>query len=343
MIKSLFVKNFRNHQELSLSFEKFNYIEGLNGSGKTSLLEALYYVSLLKSFRTSDDKNLIKSGSEYAKVIVKTTNDNYEVVLTESSKFLKRNNKVITKMSEFIGGYKVVIFSLEDLMIIRGFPKERRMFMDIEMSQVTNSYLKNLTVYKQVLKERNALLKQLSDGDDLTFLKIITKRLSLEADLIITKRAAFLKDLNSAFKKHFKRLNEKDGVSIIYEPDVGLNSLEVVLNEELKKELITKTTTRGPHRDDFMITFNGKLAKTHASGGQQRLIMIALKIALLDLLKDEVVILLDDVLSELDLEVKKMIENIFKETKQVIMTGTDNNYYEINNIYLERKSEDGSK
>ena len=175
MIKSLFVKNFRNHQELSLSFEKFNYIEGLNGSGKTSLLEALYYVSLLKSFRTSDDKNLIKSGSEYAKVIVKTTNDNYEVVLTESSKFLKRNNKVITKMSEFIGGYKVVIFSLEDLMIIRGFPKERRMFMDIEMSQVTNSYLKDLTVYKQVLKERNALLKQLSDGDDLTFLKIITK------------------------------------------------------------------------------------------------------------------------------------------------------------------------
>lgn len=344
MIKNVYLKNFRNHLEKQLEFEKFNYIEGLNGSGKSSLMEAIYYVSLLKSFRTSEDSSLIKNDTPFSKIVINTDKDKYEVVLSEKGKFLKINNKVITKMSDFIGGFKVVMFSLEDLEIIRGLPKKRRTFMDIEMVQIDNGYLNNLSVYKQVLRRRNELLKQLKNNDDLTFLNIISKRLALEADQLISKRTEFIKKLNEAFIKSFKRLNQKDRVSVIYKPDVPLNSLESVLNEELKRDLLTKTTNKGPHRDDFILMFNGEAARTKASAGEQRLIVLALKLAMLDLINDEdVVILLDDVLSELDNEVKQMIENIFKQDKQVIITGTDTNYFKINTIYLERMNKNGSE
>lgn len=344
MIKSLYVKNFRNHEEKLIEFEKFNYVEGLNGSGKSSLIEAIYYISLLKSFRTNEEDSLIRNGSQFAKIVVKTNKDNFEVVLSDKGKFLKINNKVITKMSDFIGGFKVIIFSLEDLEIIRGLPRKRRTFMDIEMVQIERDYLESLSVYKQVLRRRNELLKQLKSGDDLTFLKIISKRLALEADVLINKRIEFIKKLNEAFIKSFKCLNKKDRVSVIYKPDVALNSLESVLNEELKRDLLTKTTNKGPHRDDFVLMFNGEPAKAKASAGEQRLITLALKLAMLELIKEEnVVILLDDVLSELDNEVKKMIESIFKEDKQVIITGTDTNYYEIKTIYLERMKENGNE
>lgn len=344
MIKSLYLKNFRNHLEVGFDFEKFNYIEGLNGSGKSSLIEAIYYVSLLKSFRTSEDSTLVRNGSDFAKIVIKTQKDKYEVVLSDKGKFLKINNKVITKMSDFIGGFKVIVFSLEDLEIIRGLPKKRRTFMDIEMVQIDINYLNHLNTYKQVLKRRNELLKQLRDGDDLTFLNILSKRLAFEADGLIKKRTEFINNLNEAFIKGFKRLNTKDRVSVIYKPDVSLNSLESVLNEEIKRDLITKTTNNGPHRDDFVLMFNGEIAKSKASAGEQRLIILALKMALLDLIKTEdVVILLDDVLSELDNEVRKMIESVFKQEKQVIITGTDTNNYQINTIYLERIKNNGKE
>lgn len=344
MIKSLQLRNFRNHRDLKMDFEKQNYIEGLNGSGKSSILEAIYYVSLLKSFRTSDDKNLINNDAQFAKMIITTNDDKYEVVLSEEGKFLKFNNKVVTKMSDFIGGFKVVMFSLEDLEIIKGLPKTRRSFMDIEMVQIDSGYLNDLSTYRQVLKRRNDLLKQIKKGGDLTFLNIVSKRLALEADVIIKRRTEFVKKLNGSFKESFKRLNQKDEVSVIYKPDVALNSLESVLNQETERDLLTKTTNKGPHRDDFVLTFNGELAKTKASAGEQRLMIVALKLALLELIKeDEVIVLLDDVLSELDNNVKKMIESILKEDKQVIITGTESNYFPIKGIYLERKDENGNK
>lgn len=344
MIKNVYVRNFRNHNELKIELKNQTYIEGLNGVGKSSLLEAIYYVSVLKSFRTNNDFDLIKNGAKFAKIIVETKTDTYEVVLSEEGKFLKKNNKQVIKMSDFIGGYNVVMFSLEDLEIIKGLPKVRRTFMDIEMVQIDNKYLNNLSIYKQVLKQRNALLKQLKEGDDLVFLNIISKRLHEEANVLIKKREMFITNLNKSFKESFKRFNKKDRVDIVYRPDVLLNGLENTLKEEFKRDLITKTTNKGPHRDDFNLLFNGEVAKSKASGGEQRLMMIALKTAMIELMKSkEVIVLLDDVFSELDQEVSKTIENIFKDDKQVVITGTEKNKFDVHNIYLKGETINGNK
>lgn len=325
MIRSLDLKNFRNHHQLSLIFEqKKSFIYGDNGVGKTSILEAIYYGSLTKSHRASDDKHLIKKNSEFANVKVKTDKHIYEIVLSSLGKRTYIDKKAVHKISDFVGGYHAIMFAPEDLELIKGNPGVRRQFLDIEMSQSNKPYMFVLQKYKQLLKHRNALLKNLSLKDDLTFLKIISKQLSEVADQLITARHEFLLSLNHAFKERFRLFNFVDEVDITYNPNVDLNKLEHVLNEKKEKDIITQTTNYGPHRDDFNLKFNHFDAKSHASQGQQRLMVLSLKLSLLDLITDnnkEVVLLLDDVLSELDDDTKqKLITNLPKK-HQVIISG----------------------
>lgn len=343
MIEYVSLRHFRNHRNEQFNLTDKVFIQGENGAGKTSLLEALYYVSLLKSHRTSDDSALIMYDKPYAKITLKTSNHLYEVVIQRDKKHLSLDKVTIKKMSQFIGGYKVIIFSPEDLELIKGMPRIRRQFLDIEMFQINPHYMEKLTTYKQVLNQRNALLKRLSLSDDRTFLNILTQRLSLEASHIIKERQRFIHALNKAFKSRFKHLNEVDKVEVIYEPNTPINALEDTFKTRLERDILSKTTNSGPHRDDFMILFNQKPAKEFASQGQQRLMAIALKLAIIDLIKDkEVVILLDDILSELDDEKQLKIEHLFNLGKQVIITGT-NNPFEINTIQLKEGIKYGTK
>lgn len=329
MIKQITLRQFRNHEKIQIQFQQQKaFIYGDNGRGKTSILEAIYYGSLTKSHRTSEDRFLIKNNSPYSNVMIKTDKHLYEIVIEPFGKRMFIDKKPISKTSDYIGGYHAILFSPEDLELIKGIPSIRRQFLDIEMSQKDKSYLFVLSKYKQILKQRNALLKNLTLRDDQTFLNIITKQLAVEADLLISERTKFIRELDEAFKAHFKRFNPVDEVDIIYQPNTSLNALEQVLNDKKDKDIITQTTNHGPHRDDFILKFNGQDAKTHASQGQQRLMVLSIKLALLNLIKDknkEVVLLLDDVLSELD-DVKKeqLITHLPKE-HQVIISGVS--YY----------------
>lgn len=329
MIKQITLRQFRNHEKIQIQFQQQKaFIYGDNGRGKTSILEAIYYGSLTKSHRTSEDRFLIKNNSPYSNVMIKTDKHLYEIVIEPFGKRMFIDKKPISKTSDYIGGYHAILFSPEDLELIKGIPSIRRQFLDIEMSQKDKSYLFVLSKYKQILKQRNALLKNLTLRDDQTFLNIITKQLAVEADLLISERTKFIRELDEAFKAHFKRFNPVDEVDIIYQPNTSLNALEQVLNDKKDKDIITQTTNYGPHRDDFILKFNGQDAKTNASQGQQRLMVLSIKLALLNLIKDknkEVVLLLDDVLSELD-DVKKeqLITHLPKE-HQVIISGVS--YY----------------
>lgn len=318
---------------------KNTFIEGLNGSGKTSIIEAINYVSLLKSFKTNNDDHLVKEDKPYFKIVLKTKKDLFEVVYNNKVKVLHINKKNITKMSDFITRFKTVVFSPEDLRLVYDGPSERRVFLDVVMVQDDKDYLNDLSMYKKVLKERNALLKLIKEDSDLTFLKIINKRLEVEANQIIKKRSEFIDKLNKAFKVRFKSLNKKDDVELVYDPNVALNTLEVILNDRFRRDLLEKTTTSGPHRDELLIKFNGSLAKDYASQGQVRLIIIALKLALVDVYeeKEDVVILLDDVLSELDDVVIREMETLFNLKNQIIITGTKCNYKNIKIINLNNK------
>lgn len=340
MVEYVILKNFRNHLDRKIEFPtQMTFIEGENGVGKTSVLEAIYFISLLKSFRTNNDLHLINNEKPYAKITLKTADHLYEAVISKDGKHLKIDGTAILKMSQFIGGFKTIIFSPEDINIILGTPSIRRSFLDIEMVQLDSGYMENLSTYKKVLKERNALLKQLKPKDDLTFLKIINKRLEKEADEIIAKRTTFIKKLNESFKARFKSFNSKDKVELVYEPNSFLNTLEARLNERFSSDLLTQTTSVGPHRDELLILFNDNLARNYASQGQNRLIAIALKLALIDLLNidEKAIILLDDILSELDEDKVKQIETIFKIKKQIILTGVKSQYQNINVINLNER------
>jgi DNA replication and repair protein RecF len=207
------------------------------------------------------------------------------------------------------------------------------------MVQIDKPYLNNLSIYKKVLKERNALLKNLKASSDMTFLKIINKRLENEADKIIEKREEFIKKLNKAFKSRFKSFNKNDDVELVYEPNVQAKTLESVLNGRIKADLLLETTSAGPHRDELLLVYNKQLAKEYASQGQIRLITLSLKLALLELYenKEEIVILLDDVLSELDEVTINELSKILKLKNQIIITGTNNKYKEMKVLNLDKK------
>lgn len=346
MIKQIQLRQFRNHHSLDLVIHSNRvFIFGENGLGKTSILESVYFASLTKSHRTTQDAALVEHLMPYAKVNIKTDKHDYQVVISEVGTKAFVDKKQISKLSEYIGGYRAIMFSPEDLDLIKGQPANRRQFLDIEMSQIHKPYLFTLSKYRQILKQRNALLKNLKLNDDFTFFKIITDQLSIEADLIIENRMRFIEKLNEAFKSRFKNFNEVDNVRLVYEPNVALKTLRQVLNDKKDKDIMSQTTSFGPHRDELAFYFNDTEAKTFASQGQQRLMVIALKLALLDVYDKEemdTILLLDDVLSELDQDKKQKLLNNLPLKHQTFISGVDVvEMKDIQKIELKKENLDG--
>jgi DNA replication and repair protein RecF len=323
MIKRISLKQFRNHQELDLKFDQpFVYIFGDNGSGKTSILESIYFCATTKSHRTADEKELIKHGEPFAQVKVWTEEDKYELVLSKTGKRASINSIEKRKISDFIGHLRVVMFAPEDLDLVKGSPLTRRQFMDLEWMQINKTYLRHLNTYKHVLKQRNSLLKKISIEDDYTFLNILGDQLYDVGVEIIKERRIFMDELNHHLNEIYPRFSNHQ-VKLIYKPDVDEKGLRTYLNKNQKQDILYQATLAGPHRDDFYIDFNGFDAKTYASQGQQRLMVVALKLALLKLIEahtsKQVVLLLDDVLSELDQERQKLFLEFLPKEHQIIM------------------------
>jgi DNA replication and repair protein RecF len=342
MIKKLTLKNFRNHQFLEIHFNKtFTYIDGLNGSGKTSILESVYFIATTKSHRTTDEKQLIKHGEPFAQVKIQTDKDVFEIIISKKGKHALINRIEKRKMSDFIGHLKVVMFAPEDMELIKGSPTERRHFLDLEIVQLNKQYLRSLTNYKNILKQRNSLLKKISINDDYTFLNILAEQL-LESGLeIIDLRKQFIENLNIALKKNYARFSQHE-VSIQYDPNVDEKSFKKALFSNQKQDILYQTTLSGPHRDDFYIAFNGFDAKHYASQGEQRLILIALKLALLEMIEaatnQDVVLLLDDVFSELDEEKQQIFLNHLPKKHQIIMNSTNPiQKNDIQGVHLEKE------
>lgn len=334
MISEIKLKHFRNHESLALDIHSGRvFIFGSNGLGKTSILESIYFASLTKSHRTTNDKSIIMKDKPFARIDIKTDKHNYHVVLSQEGTKVAIDKKPIQKLSEYIGGYRVIMFAPEDLDLIKGQPSVRRQFLDIEMSQIHKPYMFVLSKYKQILKQRNALLKNINPKDDLTFFNIITSQLAMIGEEIISKRMKFMQKLNEAFRTRFKDFNVIDDVGVVYEPSGPLNTLKDLLFEKKDKDILTQTTSYGPHRDEIQFLFNHEDAKQYASQGQQRLMVISLKLALLDIYDKEdleTVLLLDDVLSELDQDKKNKLLNNLPIKHQTFISGVD--LFEIENM-----------
>ena len=352
-IKEIKLENFRNYdfEKIELN-EKTNIIFGDNAQGKTNILEAIFINSLGKSFRTNKDKELIKENKDIAKVEIKFVKNNREekTKLEISDKKLFYINDIpLKKTSEIIGKINVVLFTPEDIGILKDDPLRRRKFLNIMISQLRPLYIHIFSQYKKTLEQRNNYLKQIKyENKSKENLEIWDEQLIKLGLKIYEYRKEFIEKINKKIKKiHLGITDEKENIEIKYKTNINIENYEEKLKKNREIDIQKGFTSVGVHRDDIEIYINGKNAAIYGSQGQQRSSIISLKLAEAEVIYDEIedypVILLDDFMSELD---KKRVKGFIKNIKnnQVLITTTDKisldtmvyNLFKVNNAKIEK-------
>lgn len=335
-VKSLKLKDYRNYRDLYIEFNSgVNVFIGDNAQGKTNILESVYYCSISKSHRTNKDKELIRFGADRADIslyvekerINKTIDIN---ILKDGKKSIDVNSIKIKKVSDLFGTLNSVMFSPEDLKIIKESPEQRRRFLDIELCKMSKKYYYNLVQYNKVLNQRNALLK--SNYMNYDILDVYDEELSKFGAEVIKYRLEYLDKINKYGKQiHMDITFGKEQIEFIYSSNIkDFTSIkENIYNkliEKRKDDVIRRFTTVGPHRDDFLVKINNNDVKNFGSQGQQRTAVLTIKFASIEVIKETTgeypVLLLDDVLSELDQKRQGYILNSVKNI-QTIITCTD--------------------
>jgi len=335
-LKTLEIKDFRNIENLKLDLnENFNVLWGNNAQGKTNILEAIYLLANLKSFRTSKNENYIKHGKSSANISsilnLKNVEHIIKLCIEKNGKKTEIDGKKINKISDFIGKIAPVVFSPEELNIVKGSPVGRRSIIDRAIFQIENSYLDDSLFFIKYLKNRNALLKNEERNIEVWdegFIKYGAK--------IIKKRINYITRLNPLIDDCFKELTSgKENAEIKYpvsnnsEEEIKAN-LRIELQKNCKREKIYKQTLSGPHRDDPEFLINGYPLRIFGSQGQQRSFILAFKTAqIIDLQNIKginPILLLDDMTSELDNQRQSYFFNFLEKQKgQVFITTTDIN------------------
>lgn len=338
-IKSLILKNYRNYNKLRLDLSpKVNVFIGDNAQGKTNILESIFYCSIGKSHRTNRDKELVSWGfpESYlsADICKKTLDKKIEIkIFKEGKKGININSIKANKLSDLIGIFNVVMFSPEDLKIVKEAPAFRRKFLDIELCKLSNKYYYNLVKYNKVLNEKNVILKS-RNGNNNEIVDIYDSQLAKYGSEIIIQRYNYINKLNDYGKKiHNDLTSGKEVINFDYlccikKIDNCEQELVELLINNRKKDFEKGISSLGPHKDDFSIFINNIDTRIYGSQGQQRTSVLTIKFASLEIIKEDIgeypVLLLDDVLSELDTNRQKYILNSISNIQTIITcTGID--------------------
>lgn len=315
-----------------------NLILGDNAQGKTNLLEGIYLTSMGRSFRTNKDSDLVKFGESAAKIKVWAEKEDFDtsveiIINRDAKKSIKKDNVNIKRASELLENIFIVIFSPEDLKIVKDEPEKRRKFIDKELCQIQPLYYDSLSNYKKILNQRNAYLK--GEEIDSSILDLWDVQLARYGAKIITIREKFIKKIsNFSGNIHRSITNGRESLFLSYHPNVELTEdpaeQEEYFYDEIKKgfknDFRQRTTTKGPHKDDISFYVNGIDMRNFGSQGQQRTCALSLKLAELNLIKEETgedaMLLLDDVMSELDLHRQEYLIKTLKDN-QLFITTTD--------------------
>ncbi|MCM1173473.1 MAG: DNA replication/repair protein RecF [Blautia sp.] len=349
IIKSLELANYRNYDSLEIHFSGgTNILYGNNAQGKTNILEAIYVSSTTKSHKGSKDRDIIHFNQEEAHIRTLLEKDGIESRIDmhlrkSKSKGIAIDGQKIKKASELLGLLNVVFFSPEDLNIIKNGPAERRRFVDMELCQIDSFYLYNLNHYNKIVNQRNKLLKDMYFQPELRdTLNIWDSQLVSFGSKIIERRELFTKQLNEIIYEIHKKLSGgKEELAIYYEPDISIEDYERSLSVNQERDIKLKQTTVGPHRDDFSFMVKDIDIRRFGSQGQQRTAALSLKLSEIELvkkmIKDNPVLLLDDVLSELDSSRQNYLLNSIGGIQTIITcTGLDefvNNRFEIDKVF----------
>lgn len=343
ILRKIKLINFRNYKSFNINFQKnINIIIGDNAQGKTNILESIYTLALTKSYRTTNDSNLIRLDQEKFIITGEIKDEKIfkklSLELYKGNKVAKINDNVINKISDYVGNLYVILSSPDDLQMIKGSPSERRNFLNIEISQLSSNYIKKYNEFNKILKMRNDYLKLLFTNSlcDYNYLDILTNNLiEREIDIYI-ERYNFINKINDNITDIYKNITGIKDLKILYETNVEFNNYEP---EYMKKTLLEKyrknqqreismgMTLYGPHRDDFTFLIDSNDIKIFGSQGQQKLAFIALKFAEIPIFEEKTgtkpIILLDDIFSELDKTKKNKLIQYIDNDYQVIITSND--------------------
>ena len=343
VIKKLKVNNFRNINSCDIDFYPgVNILYGNNAQGKTNAIEAMYIFARGKSFRASEDKELVKFGEEGFRIYIEYEDkkgfNNLEYSFFGKERRRKKNGYKLEKIKEMIGNFKAVLFYPDDLGLVKGSPEERRSFINVALSQCYGSYLTYYYNYKKALENRNCLLKFASKGMFVDENELISwsHYMAEYASHIYIMRKEYVEKLKIYSEKIMSEISEgKENLDISYKSDLKNDISDIkevkeeykrIFTQEIEREKIVGSSLFGVHRDDLNININGNSARLFASQGQQRSIVLSLKLAEGEVNKDICgeypVFLFDDVLSELDEKRKKYVLSGIGE-KQIIITSCE--------------------
>lgn len=342
-ISEIYLKNFRNYEEQIVDLsENVNIIYGKNAQGKTNLIESVFLCSTGRSHRTNRDNELIREGQNSFSVRINGMKDDIPFDISihyekDKKKIIKVNSLKVKKLGEMMGVLNTVIFSPDDLQIIKRGPAERRRFLDILISQTKPSYFYKLQKYQKIVKQKNALLRKFdkaAGGIDLLY--IFNQNQGEIGSAIISERIVFINEIMGKIQQnHSKLTKNKEKIEIKYIESAGKEThikdyYINFLNNNTKKEIRNHSCMYGPHRDDMEIIVNNNDLRAFGSQGQQRTAVLSLKLTEIQLIREKTghspVLLLDDVMSELDMSRKRyLLENI--DTRQTFITGTEKRTY----------------
>lgn len=329
-LASLRLRNFRNYKDERIFFHpKMNLIVGENGAGKTNLLEAIYFLSTGRSFRTPLLKDLIHQDADYffleASFIKDGVSQTLLVGYDEKTKKIEHNATKLSSLSNILGIMPSVLFSPKDVQIITGSPADRRRFLNLHLAQSDPLYVYHLLRYTRALKQRNAFFKQKS----LHGIECFEEQMATSSLYLMQARDASIRNLQTLIASKAEKLSfQNDSFEIKYLPSFNCRWDPLVFQQEFNrlrnKEHLLKSTLIGPHRDDVLINHQNKAAKSYASEGQKRTFLSALKFSEWELLKENQsappIISIDDIGMHLDLQRKSLLKETLKQFEQGFLT-----------------------
>lgn len=336
-LKTLKLTNFKNYAAQTLDFSaRLNCLTGLNGMGKTNVLEAVYFLCLSKSHSGNPDKLLVRQGEGFFRIegIFEKNGDREQVVAKmqpPARKEMERNGTPITRFADHVGQFPVVMIAPEDVRLVQDGSEERRRFLDATLSQTSPVYLSNLLIFNQLLKQRNALLKNFWEEKkfDAPLLEAIDHQILPPAEVIFNHRKTFVEKFTDGFQHFYEKISGgRERVELAFESPLDQLNFGDILQKNLEKDRFLQRTSEGPHRDDLALKLDGQPAKRWASQGQLKSFLLAMRLAQYQFLQNQTgtppILLLDDIFDKLDEKrvaslIELLIENQFG---QVFITDT---------------------
>lgn len=336
-LNHLILTNYKNYEWEEFNFHPvINCFTGLNGMGKTNLLDAIYYLSMTKSYLSSNDTLVSRFNSDFFRlegnyIRLEQTEKIVAKIQLNKPKVFEVNLDPLTKLSSHIGFLPVVFIAPDDISIITEGSELRRKFLDNTLSQTDKAYLSHLIQYNRILFQRNSFLKQMSNEkiSDPILLNIYDEQMDKPANYIFKARTEFIKQFNPVFNKIYTRIsNEKEMVDVSYNSNLYHESFATLLVVSKKKDIFLQRTTEGIHKDDLIFTLEKNPLKKFASQGQRKSFLLALKLAQFTFLKNSIgidpILLLDDIFDKLDpTRVQSLINHLITDfSGQIFISDT---------------------